>query len=215
MVILDALYFPCLESQKPRSYLQWIGMGPSFSYDQIFLPCALCLFTPGTRPRCGGLWKGHKWTWPRSSPPSTGWTRKGWKNNGPSYSRGCCSTGAWGAQPACGLEPAGWFNLPFLVQTHQARLGEDGGEGAAAVPESRWSPQRSSAHWRHLPSFLGNVLQKKFCSPFKIRGFPPFFFFFLSSFKARWAPVCHFPLIPKTISMIVYVKTPTGPILGI
>lgn len=127
MVILDALYFPCLESQKPRSYLQWIGMGPSFSYDQIFLPCALRLFTPSARPRCGGLWKGHEWTWPRSCPPSAGWTQKGWKNNGPSYSRGCCLTGPWGAQPACGLEPAGCSIFPFWYKrtTHDsAKMGE-------------------------------------------------------------------------------------------
>lgn len=84
-------------------------------------------------------------------------------------------TGARGARPACGVEPALRFSLPLLIQMHQARLSEDGGEGAAAVPESRGSPERNSALLRDFPSFLVNVLQQKSCPPYKIRGLSPCF----------------------------------------
>lgn len=64
--------------QKPQLYLQWIWIGPDFSYDQIFLPCALYSSTPGARLSCRGLWKGHSWAWPPwgSSSPSRSWAQR-------------------------------------------------------------------------------------------------------------------------------------------
>lgn len=84
------------------------------------------------------------------------------------------------SQPA-GLSLLASSVFPFRYKCTRRDSANTGERELRQYQKAGGAPRGASDLLRDLPSFLVNALQKKFCPPFKIRGFPPC----LSSFKAR------------------------------
>lgn len=191
-LMLKALYFSHLEGQKPSYICSEYRQGQVF-LDQIFLPRALCSFPHLSR----GLWAGRKWPWPGWSSALPRWPcTEGLKELQAPAHTAAAGPGARELSQAAGPSLHGAWPAPSFPSVTTT---------PAVTQQSRGRRKGRNARWKgkapNQPAPLGLLLRLVV----KIRAFSPCF----KLLPSKMILVCHFPLIPKTVSMIAYMETCT------